>query len=207
VTDASRKKGAYMFGPMVLVQPVTSKLDVETNLSSHYLHFPAFEDTTEEVAWVERGSGRCFRGGQTLTDVGYRLEETAEFVRPGSMLPMVPTPSAQWNVEEYSNTSSVCPSLAVDGKASKPPAAALLGAAARAPCTIVWHVYLGNATSGSGELLEDEGRSAMQRLAALQLLWRCCYDTRSPLIYLRARPRIIFYFSRAPRARGRRLAI
>ena len=41
--------------------------------------------------WVERGSGACFRGGDTLT-LGYRLEETAEFIRAGSVLPMARTP-------------------------------------------------------------------------------------------------------------------
>ena len=81
----------------------------------------------------------------------------------GSLLPMVPTPTAQWNEAEHSNVSaSACPTPSAADQPRKP--AALLGAASRAPCTIVWHVYLGNATEGSGELLEDDGRStAYQR--------------------------------------------
>eukprot|EP01046_Picozoa_sp_COSAG06_P015358 COSAG06_NODE_980_length_11224_cov_324.998382_3_plen_204_part_00 len=139
------------------------------------------EDTsTELVAWVERSSGRCFHGGEMYTtqsssssssspsSIGYRLSETAEFVRPGSMLPMVPTPTAQWNADHYANTSATCPTLSSSSSAAasggggrntaqKPLPPALLGAASRAACTLEWHVYLGNATSGSGELLEDDG--------------------------------------------------
>jgi hypothetical protein len=153
------------------------------------------EDTSaESVAWVERSSGRCFHGGEMYTtqslsasssssssssspsSIGYRLSETAEFVRPGSMLPMVPTPTAQWNADHYANTAATCPTLSSSSSTStssssstataggggrntaqKPLPPALLGAASRAACTLEWHVYLGNATSGSGELLEDDG--------------------------------------------------
>ena len=127
------------------------------------------------LAWVERSSGRCFNGGENYsyhslsdsgqdafspaTSIGYRLSETAEFIRPGSILPMVPTPSARWN-GNYANTSTVCPTLSAAAKIkTEPQPAALLGAASRVPCTLEWHVYIGNASAGSGELLEDDGRS------------------------------------------------
>jgi hypothetical protein len=154
--------------------------DPLTNLTTHQIYVPKFEvdsnvgqsaDDTATVAWVERSSGRCLLGGERV-EAGYRLSETAEFIRPGSILPMVPTPSARWNADDYANTSAVCPSLHVDSASisnsnhlgtrktvTKPLPAALLGAASRVPCTIEWHVYLGNATTGSGELLEDDGQS------------------------------------------------
>ena len=130
-------------------------------------------DDAATVAWVERSSGRCFLGGESVR-AGYRLSETAEFIRPGSILPMVATPSALWNADNYANTSAVCPSLSGSGTSdssddhlgppkhllAKPLPAALLGAASRVPCAIEWHVYLGNATAGSGELLEDDGESS-----------------------------------------------
>ena len=151
-----------MFGDNMLVHPIVTKLDPLTNLTAHHLYLPMFEGPDAvSMAWVERSSGRCFTGGEGVHDgsIGYRLSETAEFIRPGSMVPMVSTPSAQWNADEYANTSAVCPTLTSDGKQMKPPPAALLGAASRVPCAIEWHVYLGNASCGSGELLEDDGRS------------------------------------------------
>ena len=182
VTLAQRKSGQYMFGDRVLVQPIVTQLDPLTNLTAHQLYFPMFEedsavgqrtDDAATVAWVERSSGRCFLGGESVR-AGYRLSETAEFIRPGSILPMVATPSALWNADNYANTSAVCPSLSGSGTSdssddhlgppkhllAKPLPAALLGAASRVPCAIEWHVYLGNATAGSGELLEDDGESS-----------------------------------------------
>ena len=68
-----------------------------TNLTSHHLYLPKFEglegfSADVPLAWVERSSGRCFPGGSSPAPIGYRLSETAEFVRPGSMLPMVSNP-------------------------------------------------------------------------------------------------------------------
>ena len=82
---SERRRGHYMFGSSVLVQAVTTPRSAETNLSTNFLHFPAFEDP--KLAWVERTSGRCFQGGVTLEEVGYRLQETAEFIRPVSRAP------------------------------------------------------------------------------------------------------------------------
>ncbi len=176
---------------LCLQQPIVTKLDPLTNLTWHSLYLPKFEEetgaangfesatdhpvATTSVAWVERSSGRCFKGGENYshpsfsdssrasfspaTSIGYRLSETAEFIRPGSVIPMVPTPSARWN-GNYANTSTVCPTLSATAKTkTEPQPAALLGAASRVPCTLEWHIYIGNASFGSGELLEDDGRS------------------------------------------------
>lgn len=165
--------------------------DPLTNLTTHQIYVPKFEvdsavgqgaADTATVAWVERSSGRCLRGGERVLE-RYRLSETAEFIRPGSILPMVPTPSARWNADDYANTSAVCPSLnggsvsninsnhlGARKTLNKPLPAALLGAASRVPCTIEWHVYLGNATSGSGELLEDDGHSTKYMMASSQIV-------------------------------------
>eukprot|EP01052_Picozoa_sp_SAG31_P036288 SAG31_NODE_4506_length_3179_cov_1.712338_1_plen_124_part_10 len=47
IAVAERKRGAYMFGPAVMVQPVTTQLSRLTNLSSHFLHFPSFGQTPD----------------------------------------------------------------------------------------------------------------------------------------------------------------
>jgi hypothetical protein len=174
-----RQRGAYLLGSSFMIQPVLTPVALHTNLTSHYLHFPSLpaDPTGAPVAWVERDSGRCFLGGETLTNVGYRLEETAEFVRPGSMIPLAPTPTARWEPRHYSNTTVPACAAAASAVAScvsknlapsqrsdilkrmAPPPPALLGAASRTPCTVEWHVYLGNSTIGSGELLEDDGIS------------------------------------------------
>ena len=159
---AERQRGHYMYGSAILVQPITAPLSTESNLTSHWLHFPPLSNPSE--AWVERSSGRCFRGNETVT-LGYRLEETAEFIRPGSIIPMVRTPTAQW---EQANTCSSSSSGGSGSSSSscafaagaKPPPAMLLGAAGRVPNAIVWHVWFGNATTGGGELLEDDGKSS-----------------------------------------------
>lgn len=176
-----RQRGAYLLGSSFMIQPVVTPMVAHTNLTLHYLHFPSLpEDPTgAPVAWVERDSGRCFLGGETLSNVGYRLEETAEFLRPGSMIPLAPTPTARWEPRHYSNTTvpacatataahavAVCQSKELTAsqrsallKQMAPPPPALLGAASRTPCTIEWHIYLGNSTVGTGELLEDDGTS------------------------------------------------
>lgn len=177
-----RSRGAYLLGSAFMIQPVLTPRGAQTNLTSHYLHFPELpvDPTGAQVAWVERDSGRCFLGGETWPRVGYRLEETAEFVRGGAMIPLAPTPTARWEPGHYSNTSTVaCASTAAAAttatlcqptsllpsqlstllRQTRPPPPALLGAASRIPCTIEWHVYLGNSTTGNGELLEDDGTS------------------------------------------------
>ena len=35
-----RRRGAYMYGSAVLVQPVVQPVAADTNLTAHYLHFP-----------------------------------------------------------------------------------------------------------------------------------------------------------------------
>ena len=79
---------------------------------------------------------------------GNSLDETAEFVRGGAMLPMAPAASRLFADDKE-------PQCKED--AAAPPT--LLGGAGKIPTMIHWSVYLGNASSGSGVLLEDDGRS------------------------------------------------
>lgn len=154
----------FMFGPSILVAPVVTPRNSTTNLTAHLITLPALPagPTGEAVAWVERGSGRCLLGGLTGMPSTYTLDETAEFVRGGSIIPMTPKPTkphAPLQPPTRRGNGMAAEAAGPCSDASEGEGHYLLGGAARVPCTLHWHVYLGNATQGSGLLLEDDGRS------------------------------------------------
>ena len=140
---AANTSSAYMFGSSILVAPVTTPRDAATNLTAHTILLPTLPKepaSDHAVAWVERGSGRCLLGGRAAPST-YTLDETAEFVRAGSIIPMSATPSKPRDACGGAETPHV------------------LGGAADVPPVVHWHVFLGNASTGSGLLIEDDGRS------------------------------------------------
>ncbi len=75
----------YMFGPSLLVAPVT-----EFKARERQVYLPAGAD------WYDAATGRQYAGGQTITAVAPR-ERMPLFVRAGSIVPM--GPDVQWTGE------------------------------------------------------------------------------------------------------------
>lgn len=163
--ELARIGGGYMIGPSILVIPVVTPRDNVTNLTTHTFTLPALPHGADgkPVAWVERGSGRCMLGGGGTVHSAYRLEETSEFVRGGSIVPMGPVPE-QLRTDLSPNDTTTVDLLqssarshnCADGGSTS---ANVVGGAAHLPPTVHWHVYIGNSSTGSGVLLEDDGRT------------------------------------------------
>ncbi len=80
--EAYTHPGQYMFGPDLLVSPVTAPADADTGLSVRTTWLP-------EGAWLEWPTGSLLRGPEEVARA-YALDEIPLFVRAGALLPMAP---------------------------------------------------------------------------------------------------------------------
>jgi alpha-glucosidase len=77
--EAYRVPQQFMFGDDMLLAPVVSPLDPETEMASVSVWLPAGE-------WIDCATGERLEGGKTHKRL-YTLEETPVFVRPGTVIP------------------------------------------------------------------------------------------------------------------------
>jgi hypothetical protein len=162
-------KAQFLFGDQIFVSPIITPRDHSTNLTNHTMYLPAGR-------WVEMGSLRCLTGGKSITTEYTLTEHGGAFVKEGSILPMTLEPSrlsddgpgatttttastrTHANAKTEANTDAN--RLLFDAMDAEDAAAdgrhPLLGGAQEIPRTLVWEAYIGNATSGTGIVQEDD---------------------------------------------------
>eukprot|EP00040_Diaphanoeca_grandis_P044121 m.11356 g.11356 ORF g.11356 m.11356 type:complete len:942 (-) comp8775_c0_seq1:102-2927(-) len=141
---ASQFRNQYLFGNAIAVAPITDPMDRPSNISFQTVYLPSTPEQTN--TWVHLDSGRCVAANQVLANQSFTLQEYPVYVRGGSILPATPQPGCFKSVVGTAGGKHACD--------LSPP---LVGAAGLIPPTITWIVILGNATAGSGRLLEDVG--------------------------------------------------
>ncbi len=72
----------YMFGPALLVAPVTDQ-----GVTSRTVYLPAGPEGADKTVWFNFWTNERFKGGQTIT-VAAPIDTIPVFVRGGSILPL-----------------------------------------------------------------------------------------------------------------------
>jgi len=80
--EAYSHPGQYMFGPDLLVSPVTAPADEASGLAARATWMPP-------GAWIEWSTGTLLRGPEEVVRA-YALDEVPVFARAGALLPMAP---------------------------------------------------------------------------------------------------------------------
>jgi hypothetical protein len=139
-------KTQFLCGDNLLIAPIHEPQTIHTNLTTLEIYLPGRGDR-----WVEFDSLRVFEGGQLLS-INYTLAERGGvFVKEGSILPMSLEPSLLRLNEPSMGTATTSLGSDAEEDGRHP----FIGGATHIPKTIVWETWLGNATSGTGFVAED----------------------------------------------------
>jgi hypothetical protein len=142
----------FLCGDDLFIAPIRSPQNVQTNVSTLGIYLPGSNGTTR---WVEFGSLRVVAGGQVLSN-NYTLDEPGGvFVKEGSILPMTLEPSIQRLSEQGAGMGVGAAALEGGNSGESDGRHPFIGGATHIPKTLVWETWVGNATSGTGFVAED----------------------------------------------------